>query len=349
MSEKVGGPGAIRVALAASAMTGAVFVGGGYFALTMLGDRSAPVSAPASPPVAEPAPAVGAGLSGAGVPPLSPEAAPQPAERGLPPIGPEGEALIGQLRAENGLAPVTEGHDMHAAGSIGYIPRITPEVARSEEALAEFAEKVPGLSAVMDVPGFAEAGTGEEEILDLPDLNEAITGTAEVRSAGRLFVGGREVAIGGIISPEVSDQCRNADGTTFSCGTWALDAWASAVHGKTAHCLLLDLPEGAPAVARCELEIEGGTIDIGSWAVTAGVALADQNEDVRYLAEEVRATGAARGLWSVGFDFGGVQNEAPAGAAQLSAENAAPADPALRADADEGGDGGDPPEEAASE
>jgi len=337
MSEKESGANMLKVALLASIMTGVVFVGGGYFAVKMLNDAifdndidSVQEVDPASVPVTSGVPA----MTDTTVAVAEPEPVPELE------VGPEGLALIESLRIENRLVPYEGPADMSAAGSIGYIPRISSEIVNSEEALADFSEKVPGLSAIMGVPTFDD----EVALLEMPEINEAFSGEAIVRGPGLISVGGREVSISGIISPITSDQCMNANGNSFSCGSWALGAWTAAVHLKTVHCLLLGDSEGGTPDARCEMETGGTLVDIGSWAVTAGVALADQDEDVRYLSEEGLATQKGLGLWSTAFEFGGVRNSV-----EMIPEDASPIEEAVTDEASGSNDASVPVETEVSE
>ncbi|MEP3669096.1 MAG: hypothetical protein ABJN42_20410 [Roseibium sp.] len=299
--------GMLKVALMASAMTGVVFVGGGYFAVKMLqqADEGAAVPQPPAPPVVKETPAEPEVAVDQDVPAIGGEKTGRvQAEVDENALSPEAQELIETLRRENDLK-IAEGEaDMNAAGTIGYIPQITPDIVNSEDALAAFAEQVPGLSSIIQTP--VTDGVG-----DFPEANDAFTGVASVVTPGVISVGGQVLNISGIISPDVSDICVGADGVEFSCGSWAVGAWSAAVQGRTVHCLVLEDSEGSTPNARCEMEAGNILVDIGSWAVTAGVALADQDDDVHYLSEEGVATQSANGLWSSGFDFGGVQNEAP--------------------------------------
>lgn len=122
----------------------------------------------------------------------------------------------------------------------------------------------------------------------------ALTGTAIVVDGDTINLGPVAVRLNGIDAPEAGQLCNNPDGSTWACGTAAVDWLADRVDGRELTCHALDRDHYGRVIARCVVDGE----DIGRGLVTAGLAWAYREYSTDYIVEEGASQAAKIGIWS---------------------------------------------------
>ncbi|MEK9861400.1 MAG: thermonuclease family protein [Alphaproteobacteria bacterium] len=102
----------------------------------------------------------------------------------------------------------------------------------------------------------------------------------------------------GIDAPEKKQQCTNANGAKWDCGTAAQKALAALVAtAPQLQCHLIDIDRYSRVVMQCF----AGKIDLGAALVRAGLALAYRQYSSIYSADEDSAKTAKLGMWAGAF------------------------------------------------
>lgn len=124
-------------------------------------------------------------------------------------------------------------------------------------------------------------------------------GQARVIDGDTLAIGGVVVRLHGIDAPE-RDQICGGEGRGWPCGTWAQGELSRLIAGRQVLCAVVDTDRFGREVAVCQV----GTSDLGGALVMGGAALAYRRYSRAYVAQELAARQARRGLWrSEGDDF----------------------------------------------
>ncbi len=136
-------------------------------------------------------------------------------------------------------------------------------------------------------------GTGVvREALRREVADEALTGSARIIDGDTLEVRGSRVRLHGIDAPESAQHCR-AGGRVWACGRAATRALAGRIGSRPVACTERDRDRYGRAVAVCRV----GGDDVNAWMVAEGWAFAYRQYSMRYVAEEVAAKTAKRGVW----------------------------------------------------
>ncbi len=128
---------------------------------------------------------------------------------------------------------------------------------------------------------------------------EPVTGTARVIDGDSLEIAGVRVRLHGIDAPERDQDCRDANGKTYSCGRAAMRALIAAVAGRSVTCTPIQVDQYNRDVATCA--VDGA--DLGELMVRGGHALDyARHSRGRYVVAEREARAARRGLWAGTFE-----------------------------------------------
>ena len=110
------------------------------------------------------------------------------------------------------------------------------------------------------------------------------------------------VRLHGIDAPERDQDCRDANGKTYSCGRAAMRALSAAVAGRSVTCTPVEVDQYNRDVAVCTVD----DVDLGEAMVRGGHALDyARHSRGRYAAAEREARAARRGLWAGTFETPG--------------------------------------------
>jgi endonuclease YncB( thermonuclease family) len=120
----------------------------------------------------------------------------------------------------------------------------------------------------------------------------AIVGRASVIDGDTLEIRRARVRLHAVDAPESRQTCQ-IDGQSWPCGRRAASALAELIGVRNVACAQRDTDRYGRAVAKCRV----GDTDLGAWMVEHGWALAYRQYGVDYVAEEVVARVARRGVW----------------------------------------------------
>lgn len=116
-----------------------------------------------------------------------------------------------------------------------------------------------------------------------------LSGIATAGDGDSLRLEGRRIRIEGIDAPELSQSCQRG-GVAWDCGLQARDRLRALIAAGDTHCRLHGRDRYGRDLATCQ----AGGRDVGREMVLSGYAVSYG----RYQAEEARAEGERRGLWS---------------------------------------------------
>lgn len=150
---------------------------------------------------------------------------------------------------------------------------------------------VEGAGAVRDVlDGQAKAGSLADHAIRVAEAT--LTGSARIIDGDTLEVRGTRIRLHGIDAPESAQRCRS-QGQVWSCGREATRALARHIGSHPVVCKERDRDRYGRVVAVCRV----GGEDVNAWMVSEGWAFAYRQYSRSYLAEEMAAKAAKRGIW----------------------------------------------------
>ena len=120
-----------------------------------------------------------------------------------------------------------------------------------------------------------------------------IAGLPRVIDGDTLEIGNQRIRLHGVDAPERSQNCEN-DRTKFRCGQQAAEALSKKIGRKTIKCERRDVDRYKRVVAICRL----GHVDLNSWMIRQGWAIAYRQYSRDYLEEERNARSANLGIWA---------------------------------------------------
>lgn len=255
---------------------------GGQATVPVLTVPASPPLTPASPPLTSGGPALESGV------PLIVE---QGAIQQAAALSPELAAAIEQGRI------LKEGADAVSWGkqNLGYIGKAEP------------GDEIPGIERSDAKPDLWIVGDQETEGegADLPRY-ESLIGPAEFTDAGGLMINGRAVTLSGVLVPGEGSSCASGAGEPYDCAAWAVAGLREFIGGKTASCSLTVIRDITFGACDVMLSDDGRAIDLASWMVSAGIALAhDDPAPSLYRAQEADAQQRKAGLWEGKFEIAG--------------------------------------------
>ena len=127
-----------------------------------------------------------------------------------------------------------------------------------------------------------------------PSVVAPVVGRASVTDGDTLDIHGVKIRLHGIDAPEAGQTCTDANNASVRCGTLAARALADKIGTAPLSCVPLDRDAYGRTVARC---LAGGE-DINAWLVENGWAVAYRSFSADYIAQELRARNAKRGIWA---------------------------------------------------
>jgi endonuclease YncB( thermonuclease family) len=142
-------------------------------------------------------------------------------------------------------------------------------------------------------------GIGVAVFLNLtawPAAGSGPSGRASVIDADTIEIHGERIRLGAVDAPEASQPCF-VDRIRIRCGQRAALALADWIGTRTVSCVGDTRDRYDRLVARCEV----GGVDIGSWLVRSGHAVAYRRYGEDYICDEAAAARAQRGIWSTRF------------------------------------------------
>lgn len=125
-----------------------------------------------------------------------------------------------------------------------------------------------------------------------------IVGVASVIDGDTLEVHGQRIRLHGIEAPESGQTCRDEIGQKSRCGHQAALALQDFTGRRTVTCDERDVDRYGQIFGRCLV----GGLDINEWLVAQGLALAHRRYSRDYVAAEVAARAAGRGMWAGTFE-----------------------------------------------
>jgi endonuclease YncB( thermonuclease family) len=128
---------------------------------------------------------------------------------------------------------------------------------------------------------------------------EPVTGPARVIDGDSLEIGGVSIRLFGIDAPERDQDCRDADGRTYSCGRAATRALAAVIGGRAVTCTPVEVDQYKRDVAVCTV----ADVDLAEAMVRSGHAFDyARHSRGRYADAEREARDSRRGVWAGSFE-----------------------------------------------
>ena len=124
-----------------------------------------------------------------------------------------------------------------------------------------------------------------------------LQGVVSVIDGDTLEIHGQRIRLHGIDSPESGQRCKDERGISYRCGQRAALALADRIGRGTVTCRQRDTDRYGRMVAVCVL----GNLDLNSWMVREGHALAYRKYSSDYVGEETQARRDHKGIWSGSF------------------------------------------------
>lgn len=131
-----------------------------------------------------------------------------------------------------------------------------------------------------------------------PAAAQTVSGSAGVVDGDTLDVNGRKVRLFGIDAPEARQTC-DRDGEAWACGEESANQLRTLIGESRADCSGSEVDQYGRLVAVCW----AGSLELNKTMVAYGWATAFRKYSSAYVADEVRAKGAKRGLWASSFDL----------------------------------------------
>lgn len=131
-------------------------------------------------------------------------------------------------------------------------------------------------------------------LLPLSISAETITGVASVTDGDTLEIRGTRIRLHGIDAPESSQRCTRPSGQEWRCGQQAALALSDRIGRRSVSCEERDIDRYGRTIAVCS---QGG-VDLNSWMVQEGWAVAYRQYSRDYVGEETEAWRAGRNIWS---------------------------------------------------
>jgi endonuclease YncB( thermonuclease family) len=124
-----------------------------------------------------------------------------------------------------------------------------------------------------------------------------IHGRASVIDGDTLEIRGERIRLSGVDAPESGQNCADASGKLWRCGSAAANALDRYIASAPVSCLVVDTDRYGRAVSECTV----GSKDIQDWMARNGHALAYRQYSTKYVPAEEAAHEAGTGIWAGDF------------------------------------------------
>jgi endonuclease YncB( thermonuclease family) len=124
-------------------------------------------------------------------------------------------------------------------------------------------------------------------------LANDIQGQARIVDGDTIWIGETKIRLHGIDTPEMKQECKDANGNPWMAGKDATEYLKSLTDGKEVTCSSHGNDRYGRMIGSCEV----GEMDINREMVVAGLARAYRKYSKRYLYEEHRAMKNKAGMW----------------------------------------------------
>lgn len=173
-----------------------------------------------------------------------------------------------------------------AAGAVGYVT-LGPE--RLNEILAPYLPAPASPTAEAPPPAAPPSSSGEKAA-----IGSVIMGRATVIDGDTLDIRGERIRLSGVDAPESGQNCADADGKLWRCGSAAANALDRFISSAPVSCTVVDTDRYDRAVSTCTV----GSKDIQDWLARNGYALAYRQYSKAYVAAESSAKAEKAGIWA---------------------------------------------------
>jgi endonuclease YncB( thermonuclease family) len=132
----------------------------------------------------------------------------------------------------------------------------------------------------------------------LPAHAADLTGKARIVDGDTIWIGKTKIRLHGIDAPEMSQECRQQDGSTYLCGVASTDALRILIGSEPVRCEGNTYDRYKRLIAVCYSE----TVNLNAELVRQGWALAYRRYSKEYVSAEKEAQNHKRGMWVGEFD-----------------------------------------------
>lgn len=122
-------------------------------------------------------------------------------------------------------------------------------------------------------------------------------GVASVIDGDTLEIRGTRIRLHGIDAPESSQRCTRPSGQKWRCGQQAALVLSDRIGHRGVSCDRRDIDRYGRTIAVCSQD----GVDLNSWMVQEGWAVAYRQYSQDYVGEEADARRAGRNIWSGSF------------------------------------------------
>ena len=141
---------------------------------------------------------------------------------------------------------------------------------------------------------------------------EVIIGLAWIVDGDTLEINGITIRLHGIDAPEKSQRCKNTKGKLYRCGETSTEALKKITKGERVTCSINGRDRYGRLVGTCYIEREvqerrdrnppkRNVVELNSWLVKEGYALAYRRYSTKYVKQEIEAKTKGRGIWKEEF------------------------------------------------
>jgi endonuclease YncB( thermonuclease family) len=125
-----------------------------------------------------------------------------------------------------------------------------------------------------------------------------LTGEARIIDGDTIWIGKTKIRLHGIDAPEMRQECRQQDGSAYSCGVASTYALRILIGSEPVRCEGNTYDRYRRLIAVCYSE----TVNLNAELVRQGWALAYRRYSKEYVSAEKEAQNNKRGMWVGEFD-----------------------------------------------
>lgn len=165
--------------------------------------------------------------------------------------------------------------------------------------IAGLALLVVALIVIQSLPRFsvAEQQSRSAQSIDATKQKSrsgtVVAGQASVIDGDTIDIHGTRIRLAGIDAPESRQTCETS-GSVYRCGQKAALALSDLISTRTVQCEQSGIDRWRRIIARCFV----GDIDLSSWMVSSGWAVAYRKYSSLYVSDEERARNKSVGIWA---------------------------------------------------